>query len=109
MLEGLLGSQDVERALLFIAGRGKGYGQEIADFWSTYIRGIQRALDRLENGGALVSEKVGRTRVYRWNPRWPFRPELQALLDKAITFLPDADRRRLVENRRRPRRRGKPL
>ena len=109
MLEGLLGSVDAERALLFIAGRGSGYGKEIADFWGATLSSVQKILDRLERGGVLISQRVGRTRVYEWNPRWPFTEELQALLDKALTYLPAADRQRLLENRRRPRRRGKPL
>jgi len=109
MLEGLLGSQDAERVLLFLAERGEGYGQQIADFWGSRIQGVQRQLDKFENAGALVSETVGRTRVYRWNPRWPFQDELRALLTKAIGFLPEAERQRLQLNRRRPRRRGKPL
>ena len=109
MLEGLLGSVDAERALLFIAGRGAGYGTEIADFWGATLSSVQKSLDRLEAGGLLVSRTVGRTRVYEWNPRWPFNDELQALLAKALNYLPEEDRQRLLENRRRPRRRGKPL
>jgi DNA-binding PadR family transcriptional regulator len=109
MLEGLFGSLDAERILLFIAARQKGYGREIATFWSASLSGIQKLLDRLEVGGVLTSHTVGRTRVYEWNPRWPFRGEVQALMDKAILHLPSADRKRLQENRQRPRRRGKPL
>jgi hypothetical protein len=109
MLEGLLGSQDGERVLLFLAERNQGYGKEIADFWNTRIQGVQRQLEKFESGGLLISETVGRTRVYRWNPRWPFQEELLALLRKAIGFLPEADRDRLQLDRRRPRRRGKPL
>jgi len=56
----------------------------------------------------LVSRKVGRTRLYTFNPRYPFRDELQALLEKALAFYPADIRERLLYNRRRPRRRGKP-
>jgi hypothetical protein len=108
MLEYLLGSADAERALLFLAERRSGYGREIAAFWDTSVSGIQRQLDRLEAGGVLQGQAVGRTRVYSWNPRWPMRDELQALLAKASGFLPDDQRQRLREDRRRPRRRGKP-
>lgn len=109
MIEGLLGSQDAERVLLFLAARGEGYGKEIADFWDTHVSGIQRQLDRLETAGILVQRQVGRTRVYSWNPRWPFREELQALLKKALGFLPKKDQEALTHVRRRPRRRGKLL
>jgi hypothetical protein len=108
MLEGLLGSDDAERVLFFLAVRQRGYGREIADFWATRISGIQRQLDKLESGGVLIASPVGRTRVYEWNPRWPLHGELLTLLHRAVTFLPEDLRMRLMDNRRRPRRRGKP-
>lgn len=111
MIAGLLGSQDAERVLLFMAARGSGYGREIAAFWGGTVSAIQKILDRLERGGVLISRKVGTARIYEFNPRWPMRAELQALLEKTITFLPKAQQQALLENRRRPRprRRGKPL
>ena len=109
MIEGLFGSVDAERVLLFMATREQAYGREIAVFWETHVHGIQRQLDKFENGGLLISSLVGRTRVYTWNPRWPFGEELRALLKKAVGFLPDDLRMRLSLDRRRPRRRGKPL
>jgi hypothetical protein len=95
--------------LLFVAERGSGYGREIADFWDRSVYGIQRQLEKLESGGVLIGTAVGRTRVYTWNPRWPFIAELQDMLNKAIPLLPDQERQRLQTGRRRPRRRGKPL
>ena len=109
MLEALLGSIDAERVLLFLAARDHAYGREIASFWKTNVNGVQRQLNKLEVGGMLMSSLIGRTRVYEWNPRWPFGEELRALLVKAVLFLPDEVRTRLEQDRRRPRRRGKPL
>lgn len=106
MLEGLIGSEDGERVLLFMSARGAGYGRQIADFWDTNVYGIQRQLDRFEQAGILIQRPVGRTRLYEWNPRWVFREELQALLAKAISFLPEKDQQRLTESRKRPRRKG---
>jgi hypothetical protein len=108
MLEPLLGSTNAERALIFIQARGEGYAREIALFFETDLYGIQKQLDKLEVGGILVSRKVGRTRLYIFNPRYPFLAELQALLAKALTFYPETTRTDLTMNRRRPRRRGKP-
>lgn len=108
MLEHLLGSADAERVLFFLAARQHGYGREIADFWSARVSGIQRQLDKLEAGGVLIASAVGRTRVYEWNPRWPLHDDLLALLHKGMAFLPEDLRVRLTDNRRRPRRRGKP-
>ncbi len=109
MLEAILGSLSIERVLLFILSRNEGYATEIARFYETNLAPIQKQLDKLEAGGVLASRKAGRTRLYSFNPRCPFLNELKALLEKVMTFCPDDLRERLVINRRRPRRRGKPL
>ncbi len=109
MLEPLFGSTYAEYVLLFLLARDEGYAAEMARFFGVRLYGIQRQLERLEAGGVLVSRQVGRTRVYTFNPRYPFLEELKALLHKALTFYPDETRERLLFNRRRPRRRGKPL
>ena len=109
MLEPLLGSANAERCLLFILAREEGYASEISKFFDTDLYGIQRQLDRLETGGVLASYRVGRTRLYRFNPRYSFLKDLKALLKKALGFYPVDEQERLRVVRRRPRRRGKPL
>jgi hypothetical protein len=56
-----------------------------------------------------VSRTAGRTRLYEFNPRYTFLKELKSLLEKALSFYPEEEREKLLMNRRRPRRRGKPL
>lgn len=109
MLVPILGSQNSERVLIFIFARKEGYATEIARFFNTDIYGIQRQLDKLELGAVLVSRTVGRTRPYSFNPRYPFLSELKALLEKALSFYPEETKDRLLMDRRRPRRRGKPV
>jgi hypothetical protein len=109
MLKSLLGSTNRERALIFIHTRGEGYARDIASFFETDLDPIQKQLDKLESGGILASREVGRTRPYVFNPRYPFLGELRQLLDKALTFYPKDIKDKLVMNRRRPRRRAKPL
>jgi len=108
MLEPLFGSRNSERVLIFLSAREEGYATEIARFFQTDLYGVQRRLDGLEAGGIVVSKKVGRTRLYSFNPRYPLVSPLRALLEKAITFYPEKERETLLLNRRRPRRRGKP-
>ncbi len=69
----------------------------------------QKQLERFERGGALVSSLKGRTRMYTWNPRYPFLAELRALLGKALEALRENERSLYFSERRRPRRTGKPL
>ena len=108
MLEPLLGSTNAERVLIFIHARAEGYAREIALFFETDLYGIQKQLEKLEAGGVLASRTVGRTRLYTFNPRYPFLSELKGLLDKALAFYPEIERSALTMNRRRPRRKGKP-
>ncbi len=109
MLEPLLASTSCERVLIFIAAREEGYLREIADFFQTSPAPILKQLEKLENGGVLFSRMAGRTRLYGFNPRYPLLTELKALLDKTLTFYPEELRANLLENRRRPRRKRKPL
>lgn len=109
MLEPLLGSQAAEKVLVYLYGLDEGYPRQIARFWNAPFSPIQKQLERLEASGVLYSRQVGRTRLYRFSPRYPFLKELNALLAKALTFYPESQRRALLVPRRRPRRAGKPL
>ena len=109
MLEPILGSRNAERVLIYISIRGQGYAREIARFYGADPDSIQKQLARLERGGVLVSKSEGRTRLYRFNPRYSFLKELRALLNKALSFYPPDEKERLLVVRRRPRRSGKPL
>jgi predicted transcriptional regulator len=109
ILEPLFNSKSKEQVLIFLMARESGYATEIARFFDTDLFGIQSQLDRLESGGVLVSKKVGRTRVYKFNPRYTLLAELKGLLEKAFSLYPEEEREDLLMNRRRPRIRGKPL
>jgi len=107
MFTELFGSVSQERALIFILCRGSGYAREIARFYDTGLISIQKQLAKLD-GGILVSEQLGRTRMYSFNPRYALLPELQALLRKSLEFYPPEELERLQVTRTRPRRQGKP-
>lgn len=109
MIEAIVGSINCERVLTFLYAREEGYAREMAAFYSSSLAPIQKQLDKLEVGGVLVSRSAGRTRLFTFNPRYPLLAELSALLEKTITFYDEELQQRLLLNRRRPRRRGKPL
>lgn len=109
MLSPLLGTENSERVLIFLLTRNEGYAREIAQLFETNLYAIQRQLDKFEAGGVLVSRTAGRTRMYQFNPRYPFLNELRQLLEKALSFYPEDMQEKLIMNRRRPRKRDKPL
>jgi hypothetical protein len=108
ILEPIFGSSNRERVLIFLQARDEGYAREIARFFETDLFPIQYQLEKLEAGGVIVSKKVGRTILYRFNPRYALLKEIKLLLDKAISFYPEDLQENLLMNRRRPRRHGKP-
>ncbi len=109
MLEPLFESEAKERALLYIYTHGESYPREIARSLGLYVNTVQYQLLKLEGGGVLYSKLKGRVRLFGFNPRYPFKKELEALLEKALTFVSEAERQRLYTPRLRPRRTGKPL
>jgi hypothetical protein len=109
MLGKLLGSLNKERVLVFLAGRDRGYAREIARFFNAPLSPVQLALENLEAAGVIVGRSIGNTREYEFNPRYPARDELKALLDRALYFYPTKMRNDLLLVRSRPRRKGKPL
>jgi DNA-binding transcriptional ArsR family regulator len=109
MLEPLLGSRDAEKALIYLYCLDEGYAREIARSLGSTFSAMQRQLGRLEVAGVIYGRLVGRTRLYRFNPRYPFLAELKALLAKALTFYPEGERQVFLMSRRRPRMGGKPI
>jgi hypothetical protein len=109
MLDLIFGSATAEKVLLYLERYEEGYAQAIADtFDGVSVSMVQQQLARFERAGLLASVLKGRTRLFLWNPRYPFLAEVRALLAKALRALPDSERRRYFSQRRRPRRSGKP-
>ncbi|MEM1282573.1 MAG: ArsR family transcriptional regulator, partial [Chlamydiota bacterium] len=77
----------------------------------TALDPIQKTLKKLEFGGLLSSYKEGRTRVFVWNPRYPFLGEIKALAKKVYEFTPEDQKEKfyLSKTRRRPRKTDKPI
>jgi DNA-binding transcriptional ArsR family regulator len=109
MLEPLLESESKEKTLLYLFTHGESYPREIARDLGLYINTVQYQLLKMESGGVLYSKLKGRIRLFGFNPRYPFKKEVEALLAKALSFIPEEELDRLYRPRLRPRRTGKPL
>jgi len=110
MLEYLFSNKNVEKILIYLTLHEKTYATELSKLFDAPLDPIQKTLLKLENGGLLVSFKEGKTRVFQWNPRYPFLEEIRTLATKAYNYLPP----KIQENyqplkRKRPRKTGKPL
>jgi len=109
LLSGLFGSETAEKVLLYLQSYGAGYPRGIATTFGIRVTPVQRQLEKFEREGILASRLIGRTRQYQWNPRYAFRTELELLLKKALSSLPEEYQRKYFRERTRPRRKGKPL
>jgi hypothetical protein len=109
MLNALFGSKCKEQVLQFILAFDSGYATQIKNFYNIGLDPVQKQLEKLEFGGILVSQKVGKTILYSFNPRYAFLEELKALLLKAREFYKPELLEQLTMSRKRPRRQGKPI
>ena len=111
MLEGLFGNAVIEKVLFYILKNEKTYATELHHAFNLPLFSFQTAMGRLEKGGILASYRVGKTRLYEFNPRFAMLKELIVFLEKSYSFLPADFRQKYYEYpiRKRPRRKGKPL
>ena len=109
MFKGIFGSENKGRILLFIYTNGESYPREIAKMLGLYLNGVQKQLLNMEENGILYSKLKGKVRLFGLNPRYPFKKEIESLLEKSLKFIPDEEKEKIFFPRLRPRRTGKPL
>ena len=109
MLEPLFESEKKERILLYLYTHGESYARDIARVFQYYINTVQNQLLNLERNGVLYSKLMGKVRLFGLNPRYPFKKELEALLEKVLKFISEEEKEKYYKPRLRPRRTGKPL
>jgi DNA-binding transcriptional ArsR family regulator len=109
IFSGLFGNETAAKVLLYLQQLESGYPRGIALALQIPLSQVQRQLERFEREGVVVSRVLGKTRLYQWNPRCGYLDELRSLLSRGIQMLPEQVRETFNGERRRPRRKGKPL
>ena len=94
MLKALFGNQNIGRIFLFLFVNERCYASQIQSLLRIPLTPIQKALIRLEKEGVIYSQLEGKTRIYQFNPSYPLRWELEALLKKTYTVLPSQEKKR---------------
>ena len=102
------GSNARTRVLLALQVMSESYARELARLLGLSLSGVQKALVSLEHDGLVAGRAVGRTRLFRLNPRAFARRELERYLERLLEP-EDELRSRAGAIRRRPRRTGKSL
>jgi DNA-binding transcriptional ArsR family regulator len=106
-LESLVGGT-AAKLLLFLVHYGEAYPTAVAQQFGLSLAGVQHQCRKLEKAGLLISKLVGRTRVYRFQPKHPAVAKLKALAEVFYEGIPLEERAAIFATRRRPRRAGKP-
>jgi DNA-binding transcriptional ArsR family regulator len=109
MLKILFGSAIRGKIYLYLITHGECHAREIAAAFKTPPISFAKQLNKLEGAGLLISRRKGRTKLYAFNPRYPFRIELTRLLEKILRSMPDQERRKYGAPPSRPRPPRKPL
>lgn len=109
MIESLLGNQTAEKVLLYIVNYGEGHTSGIAQTFGLPKSQVRKQLLRLEAGGVLVGRNIGNIRMFQFNPRCPFKKELEIFLEKILSLVSKVEQEKYYHQRRRPRRTGKAL
>ena len=107
ILKGLFRAESQEKILIYLLIRENGYGSSISEFYGISQNAVQKQLLRLEEDSVIVSELIGKVRLYQLNPRYAFYSPLKALLKSAIDVYPPDRIKKLVMVRTRPRKSGK--
>ena len=106
MEDKLFGSAIRTDTLVTIGRLQRTYISEIARVLNRRVIEIQRAVASLELAGAVVSNRVGNTRIVELNPTYWAKDELHALLLRISEMQTYTNRWSTI--RRRPRAIGKP-
>ena len=109
MLAKLLGGETAEKVLLYMTAYEEGYARQISRVFGIAFDSVNKQLKKMEDAGILVSIMKGRTKVFSWNPRYPFLAELKAFLKKAHDYLPEEEKEKYYRQRTRPRKSDKKL
>ena len=109
MLEGLFGNKTAEKVLLHIFHYGESHASAIVKDFEVSLNAVIQQLNRFENAGVLVSKLSGRSRVYSFNPKSVFTKPVKEIIELAYESISLAERTKIFKNRRRPRRKGKPI
>lgn len=109
MLEKIFGNKTAEKVLFHIFHYGESHASSIANDFNLALNPIRQQLGRFEESGVLISKEIGRSRVYSFNPKSVYMKPVKELIELAYEAIPLSERQKLFHQRRRPRRKGKPV
>lgn len=109
MIEAIFGNKTAARVMLYLFHYGEAYANGLARDMEITLSQVQKQLDKFEDAGVLVSKKFGTVRIYTFNPKLGVVKKLKELIREFYEAIPLEQRQVMFSERRRPRRKGKPV
>ncbi len=109
MLESIFGNQTAAKLMLYLFHYGEAYANGVSKDMGITLSQVQKQLDKFEVAGVLVSKKIGTIRIYEFNPKLGVVKKVKELIEVFYDSIPLEEKEKLFSQRRRPRRKGKPV
>ncbi len=109
MLETIFGSETSAFILLNLYHYGEIHLRALARNMRKSPTAVAAQLNRLEDGGLLVSREVGRTRLYSFNKKSPYIDSVLKIIATTYEAMPIKLKEETFGERGRPRAKGKPV
>jgi DNA-binding transcriptional ArsR family regulator len=102
-LRALIGSTTRAKILLYLGVHKETYPRELTINLKLPLFGVQTQLKNLMKGGVVRVEKDANRRMFSFDPDYPLRKELLALLKKSLAGLPDKEKAQYLKPKMAPR------
>lgn len=102
-LRPLIGSATRAKILLYMSLYKQTYPRELTINLKLPLFGVQTQLKNLMRGGVVRVEKDANRRLFSFDPEYPLRKELLALLRKALAGMPEREKAVYLKPRLAPR------
>lgn len=109
MIETIFGNQTAAKVMLYLFHNGEAYANGLARDMEITLSQVQKQLDRFELAGILISKKMGTVRIYSFNPKLGVVKKIKELIKEFYEAIPLEQRQVMFAERRRPRRKDKPV
>lgn len=109
MIETIFGNATAAKVMLYLYHYGEAYASAISLDMNITKSQVIKQLNKFEASGILVSKLLGRVRVYTFNPKLGVTKKLRDLIGVFYEAISPSEREEMFSQRRRPRRKDKPV
>lgn len=109
MISTIFGNKTAAKVMLYLFHYGEAYANGISKDMGITLSQVQKQLDKFEEAGVFVSKKIGTVRIYTFNPKLGVVKKIKELIREFYDSIPLEQRQIMFNERRRPRRKGKPI